>query len=296
MYTNSSKKRWRDGLGKGCAVLVKKGEGDMAEITAGARVLRDTVYGCAVGDALGVPYEFLTRGTFECTGMRGFGTHNQPAGTWSDDSSMMLATCDSIRELGRIDTSDMLAKFRAWINNGAYAVDGRVFDYGGTTVAALSSGKGCDGERDNGNGSLMRIAPLAFTDATDDEVREVSAITHAHATSTEACVEFVRLVRLAAEDASAAKTQCEAEVGWELESSISSGGYVLDTLKAAKWCFANTGDYRECVLRAVNLGSDSDTTGAVAGALAGAAYGFDAIPSEWVEALRGKDIIESCLF
>ncbi|WP_255375230.1 ADP-ribosylglycohydrolase family protein [Olsenella sp. An290] len=132
--------------------------------------LRDAIYGLAVGDALGVPYEFRTRGSFSCTGMVGHGTHDQPAGTWSDDTSMTLATCDSIRACGRVDTADMLSRFRAWINDGAYAIDGVVFDYGGTTARALAAGTGCTGERDNGNGSLMRIAPLAFTGATDDEV------------------------------------------------------------------------------------------------------------------------------
>lgn len=120
--------------------------------------LRDCIYGLAVGDALGVPYEFRPRGTFECTDMIGYGTHGQPAGTWSDDTSMTLATCDSIRELGHIDASDMRDKFVSWIARGEYTIDG-VFDYGGTTARALRTGKGGSGERDNGNGSLMRIAP-----------------------------------------------------------------------------------------------------------------------------------------
>lgn len=120
--------------------------------------LRDCIYGLAVGDALGVPYEFRPRGTFECTDMIGYGTHGQPAGTWSDDTSMTLATCDSIRELGHIDTADMRDKFVGWIARGEYTIDG-VFDYGGTTARALHTGKGGSGERDNGNGSLMRIAP-----------------------------------------------------------------------------------------------------------------------------------------
>lgn len=156
--------------------------------------LRDCIYGLAVGDALGVPYEFRPRGTFECTDMIGYGTHGQPAGTWSDDTSMTLATCDSIRELGHIDASDMRDKFVGWIARGEYTIDG-VFDYGGTTARALHTGKGGSGERDNGNGSLMRIAPLAFTDATDEEISEVSAITHAHRTSTDACIIFVELMR-----------------------------------------------------------------------------------------------------
>lgn len=156
--------------------------------------LRDCIYGLAVGDALGVPYEFMPRGTFECTDMIGYGAHGQPAGTWSDDTSMTLATCDSIRELGHIDTADMRSKFVSWIARGKYTIDG-VFDYGDTTARALHSGKGGSSERDNGNGSLMRIAPLAFTDATDEEICEVSAITHAHRTSTDACVIFVELMR-----------------------------------------------------------------------------------------------------
>lgn len=77
--------------------------------------LRDCIYGLVVGDALGVPYEFRPRGTFKCTDMIGYGTHGQSAGTWSDDTSMTLATCDSIRELGHIDTADMRDKFVRWM-------------------------------------------------------------------------------------------------------------------------------------------------------------------------------------
>ena len=106
--------------------------------------LRDCIFGLAVGDALGVPYEFRPRGTFECTDMTGYGTHGQPAGTWSDDTSMTLATCDSIRELGHINTADMRDKFVSWIARGEYTIDG-VFDYGGTTARALHTGKGGSG-------------------------------------------------------------------------------------------------------------------------------------------------------
>ena len=156
--------------------------------------LRDCVYGQAVGDALGVPFEFRARGTFECRGMVGNGTHGQPAGTWSDDTSMMLAICDSYRELGCIDVDDIRAKFLLWYREDVYTC-GRLFDIGAATASALRLGHGLCGERDNGNGSLMRTVALAFTDATDDEVRTVSAITHAHSTSTEACVRMVHAAR-----------------------------------------------------------------------------------------------------
>lgn len=152
--------------------------------------LRAAVCGQAVGDALGVPYEFMPRGTFRCEGMTGYGTHNQPIGTWSDDTSMMLATLDSlIANEWQVNTEDMRERYLAWLSNGEYAIDGRVFDCGRTVSIALQQRVGLSGERDNGNGSLMRIMPLAFADASVDDVRAASAITHAHAISMEACFE-----------------------------------------------------------------------------------------------------------
>ena len=156
--------------------------------------LRDCICGQAVGDALGVPYEFKSRDSFECAGMDGYGTHDQPAGTWSDDTSMALAICDSYRELKRIDINDIREKFVSWFRDGAYTCDG-LFDIGNATAEALRIGHGLAGEWDNGNGSLMRTIPLAFVDAADDEIRAVSAITHAHPTSTEACVAMVGAAR-----------------------------------------------------------------------------------------------------
>lgn len=259
--------------------------------------LRDAVYGLAVGDALGVPYEFQARDTFECHGMTGHGTHHKPAGTWSDDTSLALATCDSIRDTGRIDVTDMRRRFERWYFDGEYTVDG-LFDVGNTCAAAINSGEGRRGERDNGNGSLMRIAPLAFTGATDAEVEAVSAITHAHPISTGACVAYVRVLRALATGATVEEALGRRYRGVrdKPRAEVRSGGFVLDTLDAALWCLVNTDGYEGCVLAAVNLGSDTDTTAAVAGALAGAHYGLGAIPAEWLDTLRGKDVIEACLF
>ena len=143
----------------------------------------------------------------------------------------------------------------------------------------------------------MRIAPLAFTGATDDEVRAVSAITHAHPVSAETCVEMVRVMRALAAGASPEEAITDYEVLLAAsEKDLGSGGFVRDTYCAALWCLAVSGSYEECVLRAVNLGDDTDTTAAVAGALAGIVYGADAIPAAWMGALRGRDIIERCLF
>ena len=260
--------------------------------------LKDAVYGLAVGDALGVPYEFEARGSFECTGMAGYGTHRQPKGTWSDDTSMALALCDSIRERGGVDVDDIRTRFREWLFDGRYTIDG-VFDYGGTTFRALESGVGESDVESNGNGSLMRTVPLAFTDASDEDIERVSAITHAHPISTDACVRYVHMARLLAEGASARDAAKAVGLDDALElgrEDVRSTGYVVDTLMASAWCLCTTSSFEECVLRAVNLGDDTDTTCAVAGALAGIVYGFSAIPSDWLGALRSKEIINSCLF
>lgn len=94
------------------------GESDMNDKT---NTLKAAIYGLAVGDAVGVPYEFWGRGTFECTDMIGYGTHNQPEGTWSDDTSMALATCASIKACGRVDVDDIRDRFRRWLKEGAYS-------------------------------------------------------------------------------------------------------------------------------------------------------------------------------
>ncbi len=126
------------------------------------------------------PTEFRPRDSFACTDMVGRGTHNQPAGTWSDDTSMALALCDtSYRELGDINCDDILVKFRKWINEGAYTADGNVFDYGNATRQALDTGCGLTSEYSKGNGSLMRCLPMVFMECSDCDIREVSAITHA---------------------------------------------------------------------------------------------------------------------
>lgn len=270
-------------------------------------VLKDIVYGAAVGDALEVPYELMARDSFECTGMIGGGAHNMPAGTFSDDTSMMLATCDSIRQRGRIDIDDMRSRFGLWAFDGKYTADGMAFGIGRATARALVSGIGQSGVHDNGNGSLMRITPLALLQTSDDEVRLVSAITHAHWISEEACVALVRILDDLTwgeypEDAIVANIPKSEKFAFlrELEDmpryEVHSSGFVLDTLGASLWCLLHTDSYRDCVLTAVNPGGDSDTVGCIAGALAGAMYGYEAIPKEWIDQLRGKDIIENCLF
>lgn len=269
--------------------------------------LKAAVYGLAVADALGVPVEFKARGTFHVSDMIGYGTHNQPVGTWSDDTSMTIATCDSIRVCGNIDIADMYAKFIAWIGGAEYTAGGKVFDYGGTTALALRTGKGIEDEFSNGNGSLMRILPLAFVpNITDEQIRAVSAITHAHDISKEACVLYVDIAKklLAGEKLTNILRGLEVDAPFDwipsiaerTEDEIRSSGYVVDTLEAALWALVTTNSYEAAVLKAVNLGSDTDTVGAVTGGLAGIIYGYDAIPDKWIDKLKGKAVIEKCLF
>lgn len=157
--------------------------------------LRGAIYGLAVGDALGVPVEFMERGTFRIEGMQGYGTHRQPEGTWSDDTSMTLATCDAIRQTGEIDVEAIRSAFCNWLFHGSYAINQVVFDCGNTTGQALVRGYGFADFKANGNGSLMRILPLAFTEADAETIAAVSAITHGHAISVRACQIYIDCAR-----------------------------------------------------------------------------------------------------
>lgn len=253
--------------------------------------LKSAIYGLAVGDALGVPFEFKERGTFRCEGMTGYGTWNRAPGTWSDDTSMTLATLDSIQEKREIDTIDMTSRFCDWLHKGKYTADGDTFDVGTTTRMALDRGSGLDDYYSNGNGSLMRILPLAFTEATDEDIRAVSAITHAHKISTDACVEYVHLARQLIDGEPIHRDEIKSKGMNEIESS----GFVLHTLEAAIWCLLNTKCYEEAVLTAINLGEDTDTTAAVVGGLAGIVYGYDSIPGDWIKGLKNKELIDSIL-
>lgn len=254
--------------------------------------LRDCVYGQALADAVGVPYEFRPRGTFCCTDMIGHGSRNKLAGTWSDDTSMTLAICDSYRELGRIDVDDIRGRFVRWCREGAYTVGG-LFDIGNATHEALERGHGLSGERNNGSGSLMRTVPLAFIDATDDEVRAVSAITHAHPTSAGRASPWCISCR----------TSSPARVRWTWRVTSphdlqkrSAPAASCATHSTSRSCLANTSSYAERALAAVNLGDDTDTTAAVAGALAGIVYGIEGILFERLDKLQGTDLIEACPF
>jgi len=296
--------------------------------------LKSAVFGFAVGDALGVPHEFKTREELSISpvnGMDGYGTHQQPAGTWSDDTSMLLCVTENLLENG--DASSLAGKFLNWYNSAAYTATGEVFDVGVTTSIALNNvmagadirSSGATDEFSAGNGSLMRCLPYAFiADTTEAERKllEEGRITHAHDLCSEATLFYIFVARClldgcAKEALLPAAIKAVSATKWartnrmnRLASNcrlfndsfsntevdqIKSTGYVVESLEACLWCFLSTDSYQSAVQTAVNLGGDTDTIAALTGGLAGIYYGYNTIPEEWLRDLKGKHIIDRIL-
>lgn len=288
--------------------------------------VKDGIIGLVVGDALGVPVEFTSRSELEenpVTRMEGNGMYGQPAGTWSDDTSMTLATMTSIINKKGIDYDDIMDEFLEWYINSKYtnSDDGR-FDIGITTVNALNNYRngapalesGCNGERENGNGSLMRILPLAYISDIDYEtIENVSGITHAHKRSKIACVLYVEIAKSMLENddltiekhinLACDKIKEHYKGSEELKhfqkifdnnlDDISGKGYVIYTFECVVHCLLTTDNYKDAVLKAVNIGHDTDTNAAICGGLAGIYYGFDSIPVDWTDQINRIDYLLS---
>lgn len=296
--------------------------------------VEDALLGLAIGDALGVPVEFTTRESLldnPVTDMRGYGSHNVPAGTWSDDTSMTIATMDAIINNDDLDCYEIMNGFVRWFNDGEYTATGRVFDIGRTCASSILSyardnieptKAGQKSEFSNGNGSLMRIMPIAFyVDALslDDGdiyrvVSDVSSLTHAHSISIMGCYIYVQyLIRLihglSKSDSYKEIQQLKYSEYFDFETikvydrvllkdistyelnTIKSSGYVVDSLEAALWCVLNNSSFEDTVLQAVNLGEDTDTIGAIAGAAAGIIYGKTSIPEIWLKTLARSEYL-----
>lgn len=264
------------------------------------------------------------------TEMLGYGTHSCPKGCWSDDTSMSLAALDSLAA-GKLDFDDIMIKFGEWYHDDEYTATGEMFDIGNTCSCAIDNYVehhkpveecGLTSEYSNGNGSLMRIHPFALVawcnskmrEEWEDVIEKASSLTHAHERSKLACKIYTLIlfhlldmpckdsVRLALDIACRRYKSSSEHAGYKRlfdpdfeklkREEIKSTGYVVDTLEAAVWCILTSENYRDCVLKAVNLGYDTDTVAAVAGGLAGALYGYDAIPKEWLDALKRREYIE----
>ena len=287
--------------------------------------IKSCILGAAVGDALGLPVQFEgrdRRDTDPVTGMRGHGAFDMPAGAWSDDTSMTLCALDALSRR-EFSWDAVMYNFGLWLYRDEFTPTGRSYDQGSTCIAAIGSyfaqendAEHCGrrDERSNGNGSLMRIIPFSLYAPNDrDFIEKASALTHAHMRSKIACVIYTFILSeiltgkgkaAVPEGVRRAKRYYFTDREWRhfeplfaienrSRDSIKSGGYVVDTLEAALWCLLTTDSYEECVLKAVNLGSDTDTVAAVAGGLVGALYGVESIPPEWLDTLIKREYIES---
>lgn len=296
--------------------------------------MKDGIIGFAIGDALGVPVEFLNREILQnhqVKDMIGYGSHKVPEGTWSDDTSLMIATMDSIRKLGEINFNDIMYKFTEWVDYAKYTATDELFDIGISTSKAISNFKrgenavncGTRGIRENGNGSLMRILPfvyyLYFSNYTDEEktaiIDQVSSLTHAHEISRLGCkiytdyvtmllnginkvkaLELIQKIDYSKYYSDSSVREYKRILKEDLRQldidNIKSFGYIVDTLEASLWCTLKNDTYEDAVVAAVNLGEDTDTIGAITGSLNGIIYGENNIPLRWKDKLRKKGYLD----
>lgn len=278
--------------------------------------------GLAIGDALGAAVEFMPRGTFQkVTDMRGGGPHNLEPGYWTDDTSMALCLAESLIEAG-FDLELQLDKYVKWYKEGYLSSTGRCFDIGINTSHSLDNydktGE-LPPEKENaaGNGSLMRLAPVpmyyynSFQNAVEYS-GESSLTTHNNIMAIDACRFAGGLIQKfinSNNNADAYKLSAIKEIAEEMslnnrvfkaitgalekesEAEISSDGFVINSLEASLWALVNSNSFKEAVLKAVNLGNDADTVGAITGQFAGALYGKSDIPESWIQKLALKDKI-----
>ena len=294
----------------------------------------DGVIGHAIGDALGVPVEFKDREQLSynpVTEMIGHGTYNVPKGFWSDDTSMEIALIDSIINNEKIDYTDIMNNFANWIIKGEYTPNGIVFDKGNTCLEAILNyinknidplECGLDDYYSNGNGSLMRILPVAYysyyKNLNNEQIyqltKNISSLTHRHEISILGCYIYIlytiKLIQGIDKKEAYKQIQKEDYSKFTKESldkykrilkedinnlninNIKSSGYIVDSLEAALWCILNTDNYKDSVLTAVNLGGDTDTIAAITGSMTGIIYGYKEIPKDWINSLARKDYLE----
>ena len=303
-------------------------ESPMDEIRTHDR-FRGCLLGLAAGDALGTTLEFTSPGTFEpIDDMVGGGPFNLQPGQWTDDTSMALCLAKSLIEQGGFDATDQMERYVRWWREGYMSSKERCFDIGGTVSAALSrflqDGDPFAGSTDPysaGNGSLMRLAPVPMSFASDAAAAirmaaDSSRTTHGAQEAVDACRYFAGLLVGALEgvdkETLLSPGYCPVEGLWEREAlaeeiariadgsfkdrnppEIRGTGYVVQSLEAALWAFHHSSGFREGALLAANLGDDADTTAAIYGQIAGAYYGVDGIPADWREKLTMVDDIMS---
>lgn len=278
--------------------------------------------GLACGDAVGAAVEFTPRGRFApLTGMVGGGAFRLLPGQWTDDTSMALCLADSLLAMDGFDPHDQMTRYRLWVETGHNSSRAKAFGLGKVVARALATfartGKaycGSTESRHSGNGSLMRLAPVALFYGNDlpqaiEHAALSSRTTHASPECLQSCRYFaVLLVR--------ALSGCSKEAIFQVDETffpegldhlrhirnmdftrksadeVSGSGFVIESMEAALWAFWHTESFEEAILAAANLGDDADTTAAICGQLAGAHYGLAAIPKDWLEKLYRRQEIE----
>ena len=283
---------------------------------------RGCLLGLAAGDALGTTLEFRAPGTFDpIDDMAGGGPFRLQPGQWTDDTSMALCLATSLVECGEFDVRDQMKRYLRWYRDGYFSSTGRCFDIGNTTVAALESfertGDPLSGSTDTfsaGNGSLMRLAPVAMFLADDPALAAARAAnssrtTHGAEEAVDACRYFAILLVRALNGVPKERILCGGDAGMALSPAIAEiaagsferreppeivgSGYAVRSLEAALWAFHRSTDFRSGALLVVNLGDDADTTGAIYGQIAGAHYGVRSIPESWRHKLSMRKEIEA---
>jgi ADP-ribosyl-[dinitrogen reductase] hydrolase len=266
--------------------------------------------GLAIGDAVGTTLEFKARDSYRLlTDMVGGGPFNLKPGEWTDDTAMALALADSLYGKSELYPADLMTRFVQWMDEGTYSCTGKCFDIGITTRQALGRWKktgdpiaGSTDPSTAGNGSLMRLAPVAIRFFDDRaKLRDTAALqsktTHAAKEAVDACVAYAEMLADAIEgkkrsevlrSRDGAFTDSISKIiagSWRTKTrvQINASGYVCHSLEAALWSVGRSGNYRQAILTAANLGEDADTTAAIAGQLAGALNGITGMPRDWVD-------------
>ncbi|WP_460135923.1 ADP-ribosylglycohydrolase family protein [Pseudomonas sp. S1_E04] len=280
---------------------------------------RGSLLGLACGDAVGTTVEFMPRGSFSTvTDMVGGGPFNLKPGQWTDDTSMALCLAESLLHKGGCDANDQMGRYLNWWKWGYLSATGDCFDIGMTVREALAtfeaSGNpfaGSTAPYSAGNGSMMRLAPVVLFYFPDPDnistfTIQSSRTTHAAEEAIECCLVLAQAIcnalrgdakdevlRLSCTSLSAPKVMAIARGEYRDKSSadINGSGYSVASLEAALWCFHHSNSFAEAVLCAANLGDDADTTAAIVGQLAGAHYGVQAIPTDWIKKLWWQDEI-----
>lgn len=280
------------------------------------------IFGLAVGDALGDQVQFLPRDTFPLvTEMVGGGHHRNAPGDWTDDTSMALCLAKSLLTDG-FDLPSQMKYYSEWLTDGKFSSKNFAFDVGRSTHESIANwmyGRCDDGMCGSpdplkaGNGAIIRIAPIPMYyhnskwPTMAEFAAQSSMTTHGTLETQDGCRLLSILIYRALHGEVDILNPIMIGFKHELIASINKGEYkkkdrneissharTADTLEAGLWCFHNSSDFESGLILAVNLGWDADSVGAVYGQLAGAYYGYSAIPQKWIKKIAKPKTLRSC--